>query len=367
MAGFVVDLFAYAAVCGFTIAAWVILGDGTTADLRHYGNDPATALTASFWPIWVILGWGVVLVVHLGAVIGGVLSPGRHRRRKREAARGASPPVAAANARVAARVERERGPDAARKARREGPERRPRPSDAAASAPRDDPWREWREWGKSWRDWAKSLKGHPIPAPAPPRPPVPPPASAPGSSPASAAAAAGALAHRWVVAMFTDVVDSTSLNEQLGDMEWRRVLARHRETVRECTRRERGEEVGTQGDGFLVRFDAPAAAARCAVAIQRLVSADEPALRVRIGIHAGEVLEHEGDIVGRVVNVASRITDVALPGEILVSEPVADHIGGAFTLDDRGVQKLRGVEQTRHVLAVAWAEPAPDPEAAPTA
>ena len=51
------------------------------------------------------------------------------------------------------------------------------------------------------------------------------------------------------------------------------------------------------------------------------------------------------------------MTSAALSGEILVTEPVADYLGGRLELDDRGLQTLRGVTQPRHLLAVVWQEP----------
>jgi class 3 adenylate cyclase len=161
--------------------------------------------------------------------------------------------------------------------------------------------------------------------------------------------------------MFTDIADSTSLTERLGDEEWSRILARYRELTRQAFATRRGEEVGTQGDGFLARFPSPADAVLCGVDIQRqledLRSDTGVTPQVRIGIHAGEAVHDDGDLVGRVVNLAARVTSAAVPGEILVTEPVADYLGGRLELDDRGLHPLRGVSQPRHLLAVMWKDP----------
>jgi class 3 adenylate cyclase len=165
---------------------------------------------------------------------------------------------------------------------------------------------------------------------------------------------------QWVVVMFTDVVDSTRLTESLGDEEWTRVLSRHREFVRSCFKARGGEEVGTQGDGCLARFTSSADAVACAADIQRQLrdvtdEADHFPLEVRIGIHAGDAVDDgEGDIIGMVVNLAARVTSEAGPGEILVTEPVADHVDKDTKLDDRGLVMLRGISQPRHLLAVTW-------------
>lgn len=166
------------------------------------------------------------------------------------------------------------------------------------------------------------------------------------------------LERRWLAVMFTDIVNSTALNESLGDEEWSRVLVRHREAVRACTMEHGGTEVTTQGDGFLVRFDAPADAVLCAVALQERFSDERTSgvftPEVRIGVHSGEAVDHGRDVLGQMVNLASRVTSAAAPGEILVTEPVADALGGRFPLVDRGLVNLRGIGRSRHVLAVTW-------------
>jgi class 3 adenylate cyclase len=165
---------------------------------------------------------------------------------------------------------------------------------------------------------------------------------------------------QWVAVMFTDVVNSTRLTEDLGDEEWARVLGRHREFVRSCFRSSGGTEVGTQGDGCLARFASPADAVTCAIEIQRQLrdvteDAGDFPLEVRIGVHAGDAVDDgEGDIIGRVVNLAARVTSEAEPGEILVTEPVADHVDKDVKLEDRGLVMMRGIAQPRHLLAVSW-------------
>jgi adenylate cyclase len=130
--------------------------------------------------------------------------------------------------------------------------------------------------------------------------------------------------------------------------------------VRSCFRSCGGVEVGTQGDGCLARFSSPVDAVQCAVDIQRQLrdvteDADGFPLQVRIGVHAGDAVDDgEGDIIGRVVNLASRVTSEAQPGEILVTEPVADHVDKDTKLEDRGLVMMRGIAQPRHLLAVSW-------------
>src|SRR5437588_2123654 len=182
---------------------------------------------------------------------------------------------------------------------------------------------------------------------------------------------------KWVTVMFTDIANSTGLTEDLGDDEWSRILSAHRELVRNLFVAHGGDVVGTQGDGCLGRFPTPAEAVLCAVEVQKEIAQTRNdthfPLQVRIGIHAGEAVEEDGDLVGRVVNVAARVTSETSPGEILVTEPVADYLGGQLRFEDRGLKELRGLTQPRHLLAVRWDEdtaagtgatpPAPSPPA----
>jgi class 3 adenylate cyclase len=164
---------------------------------------------------------------------------------------------------------------------------------------------------------------------------------------------------QWVAVMFTDIADSTPLTAELGDEAWREVLSRHRATVRAHVDECQGREVSTQGDSFFVRFDEVTGALRCAIAIQRSLAierqGDDLVPETRIGLHAGEVVADDGgDLLGHVVNLASRVTSVATGGEILVTESVADLAPSEMAFVDRGLETLKGVPQPRHLLAVKW-------------
>lgn len=169
---------------------------------------------------------------------------------------------------------------------------------------------------------------------------------------------------RWVVVMFTDICDSTAENERLGDEAWHEVLTRYRGIVRSAVTARAGEEIATAGDGFLICFDSPSDAVLAGVDIQRGLAdaraTDPRAPHTRIGLHAGEVVDDGSDVLGHVVNLASRVSAAAERDEILVTEPVADQLVGTLRLEDRGLQPLKGVTQARHLLAVRWDDaPAP--------
>jgi len=163
---------------------------------------------------------------------------------------------------------------------------------------------------------------------------------------------------RWVVVMFTDICDSTAENERLGDDAWHDVLARYRGVVRTAIGARGGTEIATAGDGFLLCFDSPSEAVLAGIDIQRALAdarvADADAPHTRIGLHAGDVVDDGTDVLGHVVNLASRVSAAAERDEILITEPVADLLVGSLHLEDRGLQPLKGVSQPRHLLAVRW-------------
>ena len=173
---------------------------------------------------------------------------------------------------------------------------------------------------------------------------------------------------RHVVAMFTDLSGSTKANERLGDEAWAALVRTHRRTVRELTSAHGGKEVGTQGDGFFVRFYEPGNALDCAMALQRRCREERaegsPLPPVRIGIHQGKAVHGDDDVLGQVVNIAARLLEVAEPHEILLTEPVADGVDPE-TLVDRGLVGLKGIAQPRHLLSLRWDPDAPEATAAP--
>jgi class 3 adenylate cyclase len=105
--------------------------------------------------------------------------------------------------------------------------------------------------------------------------------------------------------LFTDIVGSTDRLRDLGDAAWAGLLVRYHGVIRAALAAHGGREVDTAGDGFLARFDAPAAAVRAAVAVLAAVAALP--IEIRAGLHTGEV-ELDGDAVTGVgVHLAARV------------------------------------------------------------
>ena len=146
-----------------------------------------------------------------------------------------------------------------------------------------------------------------------------------------------------VTLLFTDIVGSTQHAERMGDASWRSLLSEHHALVRQELGVHRGREIKTTGDGFLARFDTPAAAIRCARAIRDGVR--RLGLEVRAGIHTGECEVQGSDLAGIALHVAARIMALAGPGEVLVSQTVRDLAAGSgIRFSAPECHALRGVE-----------------------
>jgi len=142
--------------------------------------------------------------------------------------------------------------------------------------------------------------------------------------------------------LFTDIVGSTEQATKLGDRRWRELLERHHSLVRQQLERYHGREVDTAGDGFLATFDGPARAIRCASAIENGVSV--LGLQIRAGVHTGECELFGDKVAGLAVHTGARVTSLAEPGEVLVSQTVKDLVAGSgMEFEYRGTHELKGV------------------------
>ncbi|BBX15248.1 adenylate/guanylate cyclase domain-containing protein [Mycolicibacterium duvalii] len=129
-----------------------------------------------------------------------------------------------------------------------------------------------------------------------------------------------------VTIMFSDIEESTALNERLGDRAYVRLLGKHDKAVRRVVDQHDGYVVKSQGDGFMVAFGRAEQAVRCAAAIQQGLHRQSRDLKVRIGIHSGKSVLRGDDLFGRNVAMAARVAGQADGGEILVSRTVRDAV-----------------------------------------
>ncbi|MGA8303773.1 MAG: adenylate/guanylate cyclase domain-containing protein [Thermoplasmata archaeon] len=136
---------------------------------------------------------------------------------------------------------------------------------------------------------------------------------------------------RLAAIMFTDMVGYSALaqaNESLA----LDVLDRHNRLLRPLFAKFHGREIKSAGDGFLIEFGSALDAAQCAVEIQHVLheynlsAAAEWRVRIRIGIHVGDVVETHGDVLGDAVNLAARIEPVADPEGICLTQQVVDQV-----------------------------------------
>lgn len=133
--------------------------------------------------------------------------------------------------------------------------------------------------------------------------------------------------------LFTDLEGSTALLREVGESAFMLLLTEHDLIIRRALVASQGREVKHTGDGIMASFDDIAHALDCAIAIQdgfdaRTATGAAPELRVRVGMAGGEPVQHNDDLFGSAVNLASRICDAADAGHILASDIVYER-GGA--------------------------------------
>ena len=154
--------------------------------------------------------------------------------------------------------------------------------------------------------------------------------------------------------LFTDIVDSTSRAAAAGDRQWRGVLDEFDVNVQRLLDRFDGVHVKNTGDGTLARFASPAQAVRCALSMTQ--TGENVGVAIRAGLHAGEIELRGDDIGGLAVHIASRVSALAGPSEVLTTGTVRDLVvGSGIVFDDRGRHNLKGVPDEWQLLAVTRA------------
>ena len=178
----------------------------------------------------------------------------------------------------------------------------------------------------------------------------------PGTSPAQPIADSA-----FRIVLFTDIEGSTRLTQRLGDDAAMRLVREHNDIVREALRDNEGSEVKHTGDGIMASFFSIPRALESSLRIQR--EYDErnrdrgpEAVRVRVGMSAGEPVQDSGDLFGAVVQLARRICDAAEPATILTSNAVRElSIGKTYSFADRGAMSLKGFDDPVRVHELHWA------------
>jgi class 3 adenylate cyclase/TolB-like protein len=157
-----------------------------------------------------------------------------------------------------------------------------------------------------------------------------------------------------VAIMFTDIVGYTSLMQQ-DEQKAIEYRERHREVFDSTTKKYKGRILQYFGDGTLSTFPSAIDAVHCALEMQVAFTQNEPKIPIRIGIHSGDIIATNEEIIGDGVNVAARIESLAEVGTVSVSDKVYDEIKNQadFITASRGVRKLKNVSRPIEVYAVS--------------
>ena len=169
-----------------------------------------------------------------------------------------------------------------------------------------------------------------------------------------------------VVILFSDIEESTALNERIGDRAWVRLIGAHDKLISGLVKQRSGHVVKSQGDGYMIAFARAEQAVRCGIDVQHALHKSakrkrEEDIRVRIGIHMGRSVRRGDDLFGRNVAMAARVAAQAVGGEILVSQPVRDAVSDCddIRFDEGRDAELKGFSGSYRLFAVA---PEPDPD-----
>jgi class 3 adenylate cyclase len=158
--------------------------------------------------------------------------------------------------------------------------------------------------------------------------------------------------------LFTDIVGSTSLTEEYGDVMAMTILRKHNEIVRHSLFKNSGKEIKHTGDGIMATFDSTSKAVRCGLEIQKELASyknDNPGthLHVKVGINAGEPVTEGDDFFGAAVQLTKRLCDLADADQVLVSEVVKGLcMGRNIQFGELGEQILKGFSQPVKVFLV---------------
>lgn len=160
--------------------------------------------------------------------------------------------------------------------------------------------------------------------------------------------------------VFTDIAGSVDQTSRLGDDAHLELLREHNKIVRHELETHSGREVKHTGDGIMAAFTSVSSAVAFSIAVQRMLrdynERNPVPLDVKIGISAGEpVTDDNDDLFGASVQLAARLCDRALAGEIVTSVAVRELcIGKQFRFEDHGHLQLKGLPEPTIAYRVSW-------------
>src|SRR5215468_4048978 len=173
---------------------------------------------------------------------------------------------------------------------------------------------------------------------------------------------------RQLTVVFSDLVGSTAISQQLDPEEWRDVLTEYQRLTADAVARFGGHVAQHQGDGIVVYFGWPEArgddaerAVRAGLALRegfaalqrRLVERLGVRLAVRVGMHTGPVvISDDGEVFGETANIAARVQSAAEPDTVVMTAATHELVSGLFLVDDLGAHVLKGVQQATALFRV---------------
>lgn len=165
-----------------------------------------------------------------------------------------------------------------------------------------------------------------------------------------------------VAILFADVVGSTQLYEQLGDIKAREMVARCLDIMREATELNHGTVIKTMGDEVMATFPAADDSMNAAKRMQERISAD-PSLAhsnghvaIRIGCHFGPVVQEQRDVFGSAVHTANRMTSQAKAKQIITTLATVERLSPDWQAAARQIDiaTVRGKADEVILFEVLW-------------
>jgi len=151
--------------------------------------------------------------------------------------------------------------------------------------------------------------------------------------------------------MFTDMKGfSSEMNRD--EEKTLKKLWRYEKAMRSIIKEHGGRVVKTIGDAIMGDFDSAVNAVKSAMSIQSLLKKED--IKIRIGIHLGDVIHKGGDVFGDGVNIASRIESISEPGEIYISEDVYNQVKGKIdaSFENLGKRPLKNIDSPPRVFKI---------------
>lgn len=159
------------------------------------------------------------------------------------------------------------------------------------------------------------------------------------------------MRRRLAAVLAADVVGYSRMMETDADATLAALMRLRSQIFDPIVAARRGRVVKSMGDGWIVTFGSATEAVECAMQVQDRLAAD-PLIRLRAGVHVGDVAQTGDDVFGDAVNLACRLQTIAGPGAVVVSEPVYLMLDGTLrpSFEDAGARRLKNISRPLRVM-----------------